>query len=190
MKKLIFLLSMAVISITGYSQFIKTGIKGGLNISDFNGSLNNIKTESLLGFHAGLFLNIGLGNIIAIQPEALISTSGAKITDVNNTSTKDYKLTYITFPVMLKIKTIGPLYLELGPQAGFKIGDNITDETIEQEFNKLDLSAVAGLGIQIRGFSIGGRYIAGLSKVGNFEFGSSKPDFKNGIIQAGIAIRF
>ena len=190
MKKLILLFSLVAVGIAGNSQLIKTGIKGGINISDFNGSVNNIKTESLLGFHAGLFFNIGLGNIIALQPEALISTSGAKITDVNNTTTKDYKLTYFTVPVMLKIKPVGPLYLEFGPQAGFKIGDNITDETIEQEFNKLDLSAVAGLGIQIRGISIGARYIAGLSKVGDFEFGSTKPDFKNGIIQAGIAIRF
>ena len=190
MKKTVLAIASLMMVSLANAQLVKFGIKGGVNVTNFKGSVEEIKTESIVGFHGGVFLNFGLGDVVALQPEALISTSGAKITTVSGSQAKDYKLTYMAVPVMLRIKPVGPLFIELGPQFGFKIGDNLTDETVKEEYNNLDLAAAAGIGLQIKGFTIGARYIAGLNKVGDFEFGSSKPDFKNGTIQAGIAIRF
>jgi hypothetical protein len=116
----------------------------------------------------------------------LISTAGAKFEDAGDD--ENFKLTYITLPVMLKYRSAGGFYLELGPQVGFKIGENVGDQTVEDFAKNLDLSVGAGLGFQMGGgFGIGGRYLVGLSKVGDFEASSGvDPDFKNSVIQLGI----
>jgi hypothetical protein len=185
MKKL-FLAGMLFTSTVSFGQSYLLGIKGGANISNFTGSnLDNIKKSALVGFYGGAFVSFGVGNNFYIQPEALISTQGAKIkTDGEETK---YKLTYLTVPVMFKFKSDGGFVFEAGPQVGFKIGENVGDESIKDFFKNLDLSIGAGIGYQSNGgFGTNIRYLVGLSKVGNFDAGTTKPDFKNSVIQIGI----
>jgi len=45
----------------------------------------------------------------------------------------------------------------------------------------------AGLGYQSAGgFGIGARYMAGISKVGNFDAHNINPDFKNSLLQVSL----
>ncbi len=187
MKKVL-LAILVFASLHSMAQGVSGGIKAGANISNFSGgNFDAVKKKALVGFHAGGYLNFALG-AVSLQPEALVSTNGARIDD--GTGYKDYRLTYISVPVMLKYKTMGGFYLEAGPQVGFKINDDIPDQTIGDFAKGLDLSVGAGLGFQAgRGFGIGARYIAGLSKVGDYEAGSFDPDFKNGIVQVGFFFR-
>jgi hypothetical protein len=54
---------------------------------------------------------------------------------------------------------------------GFKISEDIPDQTFRSFAKNLDLSVGAGLGFQSAGgFGIGARYMAGLSKVGRLRF--------------------
>ena len=185
MKKLV----LAFLLFTGgtcYAQHITGGIKAGVNFSNFSGGdFESVSKKSKVGFHGGGFLNIAFGSL-SIQPEALISTQGAQIDSVNGSY--DWKLTYINVPVMVKYRMAGGFYLEAGPQFGFKINDDIGNSTINDFANNLDLSIGAGLGFQSKGgLGIGARYMAGISKVGDFQGASNiDPDFKNSLIQLSL----
>lgn len=51
----------------------------------------------------------------------------------------------------------------------------------------MDLAAVAGIGYQSKmGLGFGARYVAGLSKVGDFQASDIKTDFRTNVIQASI----
>jgi hypothetical protein len=187
MKKTLLLLSLAFLTLGSYAQSVRAGLKGGANISNFTGGdFGNVDKKALVGFHAGGYLNFGLGGV-SIQPELLVSTAGAKFEDAGD----DIKLTYISVPVMLKLKSASGFYFEAGPQVGFKISEDIGDTPINDFAKDLDLAVGAGLGFQSSmGFGIGARYMAGLSKVGDFDSNAINPDFKNSVIQVGVFYTF
>ncbi len=187
MKK-IFLLGSILLAAHSYGQSFQFGAKAGANISNFTGGdFEAVEKKALVGFHGGIYFRFNIAGL-AIQPEAMVSTQGAKIDSVSGSY--DWKLTYITVPVMLQYRFPGGFFLEAGPQVGFKIDEQIEDQTIEDFGKDLDLSLAAGLGYRGRkGLGIGGRYTAGLSKVGEFEASSGiDPDFRNGVIQFSVYI--
>lgn len=186
MKKV--LLSLLTVGILGASaQNFQVGVKGGVNISNFNGSnFGSIEKKALIGFHAGGLLRFQLGSMLALQPEALFSTQGATL---KNTSTSnDYKVDYVNIPVLLQvIPGGGSFYLEAGPQIGFKVNESIPGSTISTFAKSTDLSVALGLGVHSKsGLGLDGRYNVGVSKVGDFTSSSINPDFKNGVIQIGL----
>ena len=187
-KSIVFVLLLA--GTASFAQRFDIGIKAGANISNFSGSSNasQVKTNTLVGFHAGLFLGLYAGNNFSVQPEVLFSTQGAKIED--GTTTKDYKLTYINLPVMLKYRFNGGFYLEAGPQVGFNVHSTVAGNS--EDFAKsTDLAIAGGLGFSSKiGIGIGARYVAGLSKVGDFNASATKPDYKNGNIQISLFYTF
>ncbi|MBN8784428.1 MAG: hypothetical protein ABS85_12390 [Sphingobacteriales bacterium SCN 48-20] len=183
MKKTLFVALIVALSQAASAQ-ITGGLKAGLNITNFSGGrFDNLDKQALVGFHAGGFMNFRLG-AISLQPEALVSTAGAKLKDADTS----FRLTYVTVPVMVKFRSPGGFYVEAGPQVGFKISEDIPDQTFRSFAKNLDLSVGAGLGFQSAGgFGIGARYMAGLSKVGDFDSNADfDPDFKNSVIQVGI----
>lgn len=94
---------------------------------------------------------------------------------------------YIAVPVMIKIKASGGFYLELGPQFGYRSSESIPDLNLGQLTKSLDLSAALGMGYQsASGFGFGARYLAGLSKVGDFSGKDISPDFKNSVFQFSL----
>ncbi|HMO32698.1 MAG TPA: porin family protein [Lacibacter sp.] len=183
MKKL---LTLALVLLTyGAVGQISGGVKAGVNVSNFTGAtFQNATQKALIGYHAGGLLNFKLG-AVALQPELLVSASGAKIE--RSGLTQNYKLTYATIPVMVQLD-LGGFYLEGGPQLGFKISESIPDQTIENFGKGLDLAAGVGLGYRSSmGLGFGLRYLVGLSKVGDFNPTTQQnPDFKHSTIQAGI----
>lgn len=185
MKK-VFFVSLLVVSISANAQHFSIGLKAGANISNFTGTPSvEITHKALVGFYGGAYLNFWLGKNFTFQPEALVSTQGAKFTE-GSTSEK-FKLTYVNVPIMFKYKTDGGFYVEAGPQFGFKLSESVPDQTAEDFAKNLDLSVGAGLGFQsAMGFGIGARYLAGISKVGDYD-ASDGPNFKNSVIQIGIS---
>lgn len=190
MKKtlIVLLLLICFSQTTIFAQNFTGGLKAGANITNFTGgNFDAVKKKAIVGFHGGGFLNFSIG-AISLQPELLISTQGARIDSVSGSY--DWKVTYASMPLMLRYRSSGGFYIEAGPQFSFKLGEDVKNETIEDFAKGLDLSAGAGLGFQTKGgFGIGGRYLVGLSKVGDFkpsESGGIDPDFKNSVIQVGI----
>jgi hypothetical protein len=183
-KSIVFALLLA--GTASFAQHFDIGIKGGANISNFTGSSNvsELKASTLVGFHAGVFLGLYVGDNFSIQPEVLFSTQGAKID--NGTTKDDYKLTYINVPVMAKYRFNGGFYIEAGPQIGFNVHSTVAG-TSEDFAKSTDLAIAGGLGFSSKiGLGIGARYVAGLSKVGNFDLSTTTPDYKNGNIQISL----
>jgi len=185
MKK-IFLAALLLVSISGFSQKFQLGIKAGANISNFNGTFEDVKTKSLVGFYGGAFASFFVGNHFAIQPEVLISTQGAKIESISTSDKEDFKLTYLTIPIMAKFEFNGGFYLETGPEAGINIsGGDFGDRKVKDVTQDADFLWGFGLGYHAPfGLGIGARYNLGLSKVGNANF--NDPNFKNSVIQVGL----
>ena len=187
MPKYLVIIAMLFSTIVSAQKF-QFGAKAGINVSNFTGGdFDDVEKKALVGFHGGLYLRFDLANL-SIQPVAMISTQGAKIDSVSGSY--NWKLTYINVPVMVQYRFAGGIYIEAGPQVGFKIDDNIPNQTIDEFINGLDFSIAGGLGYRTKGgLGVGARYTAGVSKLGDFELSTGiDPDFKNGVLQFSLYI--
>ena len=190
MKKL-FVASLLLVSVNLVAQQFQFGLKAGVNISNFSGAndVNELENSALVGFHGGAFLSFLIGDHFAIQPEALFSSQGAKVKYAN--TEHNFRVSYLNLPIMAKFRFTGGFYLEAGPQAGFKLSEDVKDMPIKDFANDVDLSLAAGLGYHSPiGLGFGARYSAGLSKVGDFEYGTTRPDYKNSNIQLFLFYAF
>ena len=169
-----------------FPQNFQLGLKGGANISNFRGSdYQDVKSNTIVGFHAGAFVNLKFGPVFSIQPELMVSSQGAKLESA--TQKENFKATYATLPIMVKLQSPGGgLYIEAGPQFGLKVSDKISG--VNTDVKNLDAALAAGIGYHSSmGLGIGARYIAGLSKVGDIDFGGGvNPDYKNSTIQVSL----
>jgi len=187
MKHLFFALLLLSCTSSLFSQGFQLGIKAGANFSNFTGGdFSNVDKKAMVGFHAGAFLGFLFGDNLSLNPEVLFSSQGAKFKSAG--SAQNFKLYYINVPVMLKYRFNGGFYLEAGPQVGFKASEDVPNSTIKSFAKNLDLSVAGGLGYHDKsGFGIGARYVAGLSKVGDFDASQGvNPDFKNSVIMVSV----
>jgi Outer membrane protein beta-barrel domain len=188
MKKIIYIILMTATVNISKAQHFQLGVKAGANVSNFTGGdFDAVKKKALIGIHAGAYLRFKFSKL-ALQPEVIISTQGAKIDSISGSY--DWKITYVNVPVMLQYYFNGGFYVEAGPQVGFATNQNFGSSTIEDFANDLDLAAAIGLGLRGKsGLGIGARYTAGLSKVGDFTPSSGvNPDFKNSVLQFSVYI--
>lgn len=187
MKKVIFLSLLLVVGVVNAQ--LQFGLKGGVNISNFTGGdFNNIEKSSYVAFHAGGLVRIKFDHLV-LQPELLFSSQGAKLDD--GTTEANYKVSYVNVPIMLQWQFKGGFYVEAGPQAGFKVSEDIPNSTIDEFAKSTDVSIALGLGfLKNKGLGIGGRYTVGVSNVGDFDSANIDPDFKNGVIQFSILFVF
>ena len=182
----VFVLAMSLLLNTiVFAQSFQPGVKAGVNISNFTGGdFNTVKNKSLVGFHAGGLLRFKFGNL-ALQPEIVFSSQGAKLESAGDE--ENYKISYLNIPVLLQFETDGGVYFEAGPQVGFKLREDIPESTIEDFAKSTDLSVAVGLGYHSKmGLGIDGRYNIGISKLGDFDADNIDPDFKNGVIQFSL----
>src|SRR5882724_9560221 len=187
MKRAIFALLLLVSASTLFAQKFQLGFKAGTNVSNFTGGdFSQVDKKALIGFHAGAFLGFWIGDIFSINPEVQFSSEGAKIKNAGND--ENFKLYYINVPVMAKFRFPGGFYIEAGPQVGFKASEDVPNSTINTFAKNLDLAVAGGIGYHSPiGLGIGARYIAGVSKVGDFDASEGiNPDFKNSTIQVSL----
>jgi len=191
MKKLV-LICFALLSTRCFSQSlvkgivsrISFGLKAGVNYSDYTNA--DFKTDALIGFHAGALVNFKLTKNLSIQEEFLFSSQGAKVKG-DLFGQENVKVNYLTVPFLLKYRTDFGLYIDAGPQFGYRLNENTDKEQIGEFAKQLDLAAVGGLGYQLKcGLGIEARYMAGLSKVGDFQLSNVKTDFRSNVIQGSI----
>lgn len=168
----------------GILQRIDFGIKAGANYSNFTNA--SFPTDPLIGFHAGASVAFRITKHFSIQEDFLFSTEGAK-NKSNEFRKADFKLYYISVPILLRYKINAGFYMEAGTQVGMKAKEDVAGLSGNKFAKKIDFAAVGGIGYQSKmGLGIGARYIYGLSKVGNFDPSNIKNDFKNNNVQVSI----
>lgn len=202
MRKLVFMLVAFVAMTTkGFSQtapenqsFAKKilgkmefGITAGGNASNFTDA--NFGTDPLPGFQAGLTVAYKFSPNFLVQEEFLYATQGAKVTN-GILAGQEVKLSYASVPILFKYRTNGGFFVEAGPQAGFKVKEDIGGITDAKFAKKIDFGMVGGLGYKSRiGLGFDARYVYGLQKVQETP-SPALGDFKNNSIQASIFYTF
>jgi Outer membrane protein beta-barrel domain len=158
------------------------GIKGGLNVADLS-DLKTVDTweefenESKTGFVGGGYVKFPLGPM-RLQVEGLYSLKGAKGTTGGGSFSSEpweTKLTYLEIPVLLKYEFPTPAlkpFIYGGASVAFLMKAEMRNERInsdwvdlEEEVSSTDYGLVAGVGIELLGITIEGRYTHGLADV-------------------------
>lgn len=179
MKKLAFLVVtlLTISQITNAQSNVKFGIKAGLNYANFTNT--EIQTDAISSYHAGLLVEIGLFDNLAIQPELLYSTVGATINDPINDIKEE--LGYISIPVMAKFNLSETVFIEAGPQGSFLLSNK---DRLE-DYNDLDLAANVGLGLNLtKNIFASARYSLGLTEI------SRNAEAKNAVFQVSVGLLF
>jgi opacity protein-like surface antigen len=187
MKKFLLITMVALLGMmaTANAQ-IKFGAKAGVNLSN----LTDFEDSKLMfGFHVGGFAEFAISDRIAIQPELLYSTQGAKAKGQD----ASLNLDYINVPVLLKINLVEGLSAEIGPQVGFLISSKAKrggESASFKDFSKsLDVTAALGLSYTfVEKFVVGARYGFGLTKAFKDEAEAGKS--KNSVIQVSFGYKF
>jgi hypothetical protein len=112
------------------------GLLGGINFQNLNGkdaSGDKLTNDMLIGYHAGVNVQIPIAPQFYFQPGLIFSTKGAKNTyDVLGTAvTSTTKLSYIELPLNLVYKALlgkGYFMLGFGPYIGYGIAGNVATE--------------------------------------------------------------
>lgn len=202
MKNTLLLICFYIVCFEGIraQEDFNFGIKGGVNFANFTGDDAeeadfNIRT----GFHIGVMAEIMLAERLALQPEILFSSQGGKSTVqdfdefLGEEMDVQFKLDYISIPVLLKYFVIPGLSVEAGPQFSFmadseaeasfegeEVSVDITDET-----EKFDLGLAVGLGYGLpQGFQMQARYVRGFSDI------YSDSDLRNTMFQVSVGYKF
>lgn len=161
---------------------VSLGIKGGVNFANIDGDVNSVDFSTRSSYHVGLLAQFRLSETFSIQPEVLYSVQGAKV-ESDALTMEDLDLKYITVPVIAKVYLFPKLLsVEVGPQFGFMIDDNIQETFKKEEF---DFSLVGGLAVDIPGgLFVQARYVTGMT-----EF-SKEAKLKNRNLQLSIGFKF
>ncbi len=135
------LISFMLVSLMAYAfrvnaQFLTAGLKGGVNLSQVNGSTtgttfrfrnNDYRATGLVG---GVFVRVG--NSFYVQPEALLSRKGGRLESADPsdpTGDLDLRFTNLDVPVLVGVKLGDVLRLNAGPMASFNLGEgNVRDQ--------------------------------------------------------------
>ncbi len=141
---LVIVLLVSIIYTNANAQKMAIGIEGGINIS--NASINpTVTTDARTGVIIGTLLDVNFTNQITLTPGIRFTMKGFSntYTNANGVSQTDtYKLNYLEFPVLLKVKfpltEIKP-YLAAGPVFGIKLSANL-DQTAGSQSASSDVS--------------------------------------------------
>ncbi len=190
----------------------KFGVKGGVNFAQLFVDQPNAEDENMkIGYHAGLFGKIPVTSFLAIQPELLYTNTGSKVTyggsDLANSlgiqqGEVRFNLNYIQLPVLLT-GNIGAFNIHAGPYASYLVGANVKDlkpadlnsnvvaDLNTSDFNRVDYGLAGGIGVDLKGFTIGARYNYGLREIGNSGLaGRLTSNSRNSVAQLYIGFGF
>jgi hypothetical protein len=170
------------------------GVKAGANITKVDGK--SFKEEFNYGYNLGGFAEIGLSPKFSFHPEVLFSQNSSTL-DSNykhiyeNVITSDQskvKLNYLTIPLLIDYKFLGPIHLQAGPQFGVLMNhDQNFLQNGEQAFKNGDFSMVAGAELRLAQLRVTGRYLIGLNNINDID---NQDKWKNQVIQLSLGIAF
>ncbi len=174
------------------AQSIGFGIKAGANLNKISGQ--EFKQGYELGYHAGLFGEIGLGKKFGLQPELLwnqVNTKKAAGTNSALTGWQDnttsIKLQYLTVPLLLRYNLTNSVAINLGPQYGILINqNNSTFGNAKEAVKSGDFQLVGGVTINFSSLRIYGRYNIGLSSIND---APNTDNWKSQQIQFGVGYK-
>src|SRR5215813_6616709 len=152
------------------------GFKAGANITKVDGK--SFEQQFRYGYNLGGFAEIGLSSKFSFEPEVLFNQYSSTLDssyrsiyeNVIASNQSKVKLNYLTIPLLLDYKLIGPIHLQAGPQFGILMSH---DKTLLQNggnaFKNGDFSMAAGAQIKLAQLRITGRYLIGLNDINDID---------------------
>lgn len=198
-KNFVLLLFTLLISQQSYSQF-KFGTKAGVNLSNID--QQDLDSNPLVGFHAGVIAEIPWGKRLYFATEILYSLQGYREErkNINEEKIDDIitEFGYLQAPFILKYRIIEGLNIQAGPQLGLLVSAITREETQKQDNKYLYLDfeygAIFGLGYKFYpGLFVQARYNLGFGeiydkeKVENLGIGQTA---NNRVIQFSVGYMF
>ena len=181
------------------------GVKGGANVAVLSGRVGQDASYQT-GYHVGAFYEFRLNGPLSIQPEALYSVQGGKLSG----AFEDYKtrLHYFAVPVLARL-TLGPVFVEAGPQFGILVSAN-QDGKVQigqasgsnppptgpagpdaaSQYKSTDFALAAGLGANLgQHFRLGSRFVTSLTDINQAQYvtGINDPRLQNRVFQFYLA---
>ena len=96
------------------------------------------------------------------------------------------KLNYLTIPLLLDYKFLGPIHLQAGPQFGILMNqDKNFLQNGEAAFKSGDFSMALGAQVKIAQFRFTGRYLIGLNNINDID---NQDKWRNEVIQLSVGI--
>ena len=191
-SKLFGLITVLLVSTAAMAQF-HIGVKAGANMTKIDGK--SFKEEFRTGYHLGGFAEIGLGKKFGLQPEVVFNQYSTRVDSnfaniyenvFNPGYASNIKLNYLTVPLLLTYKFLGPISLQAGPQFGVLIDQNKTLlQNGQQAFKAGDFSMVAGAQLKLLKFRLTGRYVVGLNNINDID---NQDKWKNQTIQLSLGL--
>ncbi len=205
MKRIFTLVVLAAaMAMTVQAQSLKFGIKGGLNITKMSFSKDVYKSDNQTGFYVGpalkLSLPLGFGVDIAalydqrsteVEPENISYESSLPEGYGNEKITQKSIQVPVNVRYNIGLGATAGIYLALGPQFGFPVGDKVYNTKVgEYRLKNANLSFNFGAGVYLlKHLEVGFSYNLAAGKSGEFE-NLSDIDTHNNAWQIGAAIYF
>ena len=144
------------------------GVKGGFTLANLygNGSDDFPNRNSLKTYHAGVYGQFGLSNFSSVQVEVLLNRKGY-LTDFGSKQL-DYRLDYISLPVLYVANITSTISLHVGPQVSLLANASVdgNDYPLKPNgFRSVDYGGVAGAEARIGPGRVGIRYDLSLGRV-------------------------
>ena len=183
MKKVIFIITLAIVSHFSYSQG-NFGVFGGVNYSYFtDGFAGKVYAENSFGLQLGALYNLGLTDKISFRPKLYFSQQGDR-TKTEQTSNFelnqiDYKLTYLN--TSLDFKFWDKIYLLAGPQIGILIDQKHESSDLGKVKSNVDFGFNLGTGFKVNKLFFELGIYQGFSTLFEYDYYTgSKTKVKNG----------
>ncbi len=189
--KLLSLALALLISQLMMAQF-HLGVKAGANIVKVDGK--SFKEEFRYGYNLGGFAEIGLSPKFSFQPEVMFNQYSTTLDsnyksiyeNVIASNQSKIKLNYLSIPLLLDYKFIGPIHLQAGPQFSVLMSqDKNFLQNGREAFKNGDFSLVAGAQVKLAQLRVTGRYIIGLSNINDID---NQDKWKSQVIQLSLGI--
>ena len=146
-------------------------VLGGVNLQNLNGKDANgdkLTNDLIIGYHAGVNVQIPIAPTFFFQPGLLFSAKGAKNSNGELTST--YRLSYVEMPLNVVFKALlgsGYFMIGFGPYIGYAIGGKSTTDdgssTVKSdiEFTKVVEAGAPRTTCYYKAFDAGGNLFVG-----------------------------
>ena len=192
MKTKLAIMAIALLTMQAASAQFRLGAKAGANLVKVNGE--SFKDEFRYGYHLGGFAEIGVTKKLSIQPEVLFNQYSTTLDsnfksvyqNVINSNQSHVKLNYLSIPILLNYRLIGPVYLQAGPAFSILMDQERNFlQNGSDAFKKGDFSMIGGAQVRIAKLYFTGRYVVGLANINDID---NQDKWKSQAIQLSVGL--
>ena len=194
MKIRIAAIAVALVLVQSASAQIRIGAKAGANIVKVDGV--SFDDQFRYGYHIGGFAEIFLSpnKKLSLQPEVLFNQYSTTLDsnyksiyqNVISSNQSGVKLNYLSIPILLNYKLIGPIHLQAGP--AFSILTNQDKNFLQngaEAFKNGEFSLIGGAQVRLSKIYVTGRYVVGLNNINDID---DQDKWKSQAIQISLGL--